>query len=121
MFHGVALPPPNHYTPTFVRTPESRLMDEVIQDLVDHKILRHEPRIVNAFRLFLVAKPDGSARPVYDLSPWTSDYTTPPIRVYSAAEVLQTMPPAARMIKIDLKSGFFQLKIQPRFQPFYLV
>jgi hypothetical protein len=29
------------------------------------------------------------------------------------------MGSTAQIIKIDLKSGFFQLKIQPRFQPFY--
>jgi hypothetical protein len=96
-----------------------RTVDQVIQDLVNTGILRSESRIVNAFRLFLVSKPDGNARPVYDLSPWTSSYTRPPIRLYSAAEVLHTIPQGATMIKIDLKSGFFQLKIQPRFQPFY--
>jgi hypothetical protein len=54
-----------------------------------------------------------------DLSPWTQHYTTPPMRLYSAAEILSTIPPHYFMVKIDLTSGFFQLKIHPDHTKFY--
>jgi hypothetical protein len=63
-----------------------------------------------AFRLFLVAKPSGAARPVLDMSPWTTFNDPPPIHLYSAAEVLSTIPPRSTMIKIDLRSGFFRFQ-----------
>jgi hypothetical protein len=116
---GVHLPPPCGYPPVFVRTTTSPLMDQVIQDLCDHRILQHNTDIKNAFRVFLVAKQDQSARPVYDLSPWTPYYETPPLRLYSAAEVLQTIPRSASLIKIDLKAGFFQLAIAPHHWQYY--
>jgi hypothetical protein len=94
-------------------------MDEAIQDLADQQILQTNPEMKNAFRVILVAKQDGSARPVYDLSPWTPYYETPPLRPYSAAGVLQTIPSQAHLIKIDHKSGFFQLPIAPRFWQYY--
>jgi hypothetical protein len=52
----VHLPPPHGYTPVFVRTPETTLMTQVIEDLLDHDLLRPDPRIVNAIRVFLIAK-----------------------------------------------------------------
>jgi hypothetical protein len=103
---GVHTPPPRGYPPVFVETPTSPLMDEMIRDLCDHQILQSNPNIKNAFRIFLVAKQDQSARPVYDLSPWTPYYETPPLRLYSAAEVL-------------LKGRFFQLPICPRYWNYY--
>jgi hypothetical protein len=89
---GVQFPPPKDGPPVFLSTPSTPLMDEVIADLLQGSIIEALPHIVNAFRVFLVAKADGSARPVYDLSPWTPFYSTPPIRLYSTAEVLQTIP-----------------------------
>jgi hypothetical protein len=62
MTTGVNLPPPKDYVPVFVRTPESTLMTEVIRDLIQHGLLRQDPRVVNSFRLFLVTKPNGAAR-----------------------------------------------------------
>jgi hypothetical protein len=52
-----------------------------------------------------------------DLSPWTQLYQLPPMRLYSAAEVLVPIPPAALLIKLDLTSGFFQLKETLRTYP----
>jgi hypothetical protein len=104
---GVHLPPPRDPTPVFVKTHESQLVSEVIQDLLQHEILVPNANIIYAFRLFLVAKPSGAAGPVYDMSPWTPLYEPPPIRLYSAAEVLATIPRNSWMIEVDLKSGFF--------------
>jgi hypothetical protein len=61
-------------------------MDEVIQDLQQHQILVPNPNIKYAFRMFLVSKTTGAARPIVDMSPWTPLYQTPPIRLYTAAE-----------------------------------
>jgi hypothetical protein len=60
---------------------------------------------------FAVANPNGEARLILDLSSWTDYYTTPPMRLNSAPEVLVTFPAAAKMIKFNLSSGFFQLQI----------
>jgi hypothetical protein len=118
---GVHLPPPQHPTPIFVHTPRSDLMDQVINDLQRSGILRPYPDICYTFRKFLVAKTSGAARPLLDLSAWTPLYRPQPIRLYSAAEVLSTISPASTMIKIDLKSGFFQLAIRPQDWRYYSV
>jgi hypothetical protein len=73
-------------------------MDEVITDLLDKGVIQE--RIINAFRCFLISKTSGAARFITDLSPWTQFYVTPPMRLYSAAEVLTTIPPHRLMIKI---------------------
>jgi hypothetical protein len=104
---GASLPPPAAYPRCFHRTVISPLLDEVIQHMLQQGLLRPCPDIKAAFRLFFVAKTDWSARPILDLSPWTQHYQLPPMRLYSAAEVLTAIPPAALMIKIDLASGFF--------------
>jgi hypothetical protein len=90
-------------------------MDTVIQDLLQQDILRPDSSILKAFRIFLVAKADNSARPILDLSAWTPYYQTPPLRLYSAAEVLVSLGLDSPMIKIDLKAGFFQIKIRPTY------
>jgi hypothetical protein len=112
---GVHLPPPQHPVPT----PQSQLMDQVIQDVRQSGFLQPYPDIRYAFRMFLVAKSSGAARPVLDLSPWTPLYTPPPISLYSAAEVLSTITPNSTMIKADLKSRFFQLAIRPQYWKYY--
>jgi hypothetical protein len=83
-------------------------MDTVLDGLFWSAILRREPHIPSAFWLFLVSKSDGSARPVLDLSPFTPFYVTPPVRLYSAAEVVAAIPPDAKLIKLGFSSGFFQ-------------
>jgi hypothetical protein len=88
---GVHLPPPANAPAVFHTTQVSQLMDRVITDLLQQRILQHSG-IVNAFRLFLIAKADGATRPILDLSPWTPYYHTPPMRLYSAAEVLVAIP-----------------------------
>jgi hypothetical protein len=104
---GVHLPPPENPTPNFVSTPQSTLMDQVTDDLLRTGILQPYPHICYAFRMFLVAKSSGAARPVLDLSPWTPLYRPPPIRLYSAADVLMmTISPHSTMVKIDLSQGF---------------
>jgi hypothetical protein len=93
-------------------------MDEVIHDLLAKDITAKE-RTVNAFRCFLIAKTSGAARFIMDLSPWTPYYKTPPMWLYSAAEVLVTIPPHYQMIKIDLTSGLFQIRIAPEYTRHY--
>jgi hypothetical protein len=41
------------------------------------------------------------------------------MRLYSAAEVLATLRPTDLLIKIDLTSGFYQLRIRPEHYKFY--
>jgi hypothetical protein len=94
-------------------------MDQVARDLIIHQILIPAEDITNAFRLFLVSKQDSSARPVLDLSPWIPYYETPPLRLYTAAEILQTIPEKAQIIKLDLKAGFFQTRIHPQCRRYY--
>jgi hypothetical protein len=111
---GVHLPPP-----VFMKTQPSTLMDQVMQDLEATGILQPCPEMRYAFRIFLIAKSSGAARPVEDLSPWTPHYVPPPNRLYSAAEVLTTISPRSFLIKVDLRSGFFQIPIRPEYYRYY--
>jgi hypothetical protein len=104
---GVSLPPRAAAPRVFQRTKDDPLIREAVTDLLNTGILRPCEEICYAFRLFLVAKPDGSGRPVLDLSPWTDHYINPPIKLYSAAQVLRSLQPTDQLMKTDLKSGFF--------------
>jgi hypothetical protein len=95
LYKGIHLPPPKNPPRVFSSTTPSPLMDEVIADLLRHDILRCNLNIKFAFRMFLVAKSNGAARPVVDMSLWTPYYQTPPVRLYSAAEVLVTIDPVS--------------------------
>jgi hypothetical protein len=94
-------------------------LDEVIADLKSNGILRTCPHIVYAFRMFLIAKANGAARPILDLSPWTPLYRPPPIRLFSAADILTTITPASSLINIDLASGFFQFHVRQQYWKCY--
>jgi hypothetical protein len=87
-------------------------MDQAVQDLHQSGITVPGETTVNTFRVFLIAKPDGAGRAILDLSAWTPYYSTPSMRLYSAAEVLATLKSTDYMIKIDLKSGFYHFRIQ---------
>lgn len=91
----------------------------MLKELLRAGLLVQYPSIVNAFRLFLVSKQDGSARPILDLSPWTRYYITPPMRLYSAAEIIHVILRGARMIKLDLPRGFFQRRLHPDYSSYY--
>jgi hypothetical protein len=111
---GVSLPPR-----IFQRTKDEPLIQEAINDILNSGILRPCEEICYTFHLFLVAKPDGSGRPVLHLSPWTDHYIKPPIKLYSAAKVLRSIQPTDQLMKINLKSGFFQCAIRQEHQKFY--
>jgi hypothetical protein len=116
---GVHLPPPLHAPTVFNATRPTPLLQEVVHYLLQKRILIPYKDIRYAFRLFLVAKPSGSARPVVDLSAWTPIYSPPPIRLYSVADVLSTIPHQAKMIKLDLLAGFFQIPLHPDYFRYY--
>jgi hypothetical protein len=88
-------------------------MDQVTADL-EHQGILQEQHILSAFRAFLVSKSDGSARFIIDLSPLTPYFRVPHITLYSAARVLSTILSTDEMIKIDLTSGFFQIRVHPQ-------
>jgi hypothetical protein len=116
---GVHFPPMASPPPVFMRTRRDPLLQVVVQNLLQHNILIPYPQIRYAFRLFLVAKKSGAARLVLDMSPWTTYYEPPPIRLYSAAEVLAAIPQNAYIIEIELKSGFFQITIRQEYWKYY--
>jgi hypothetical protein len=93
-------------------------MDQVMNDFIQQGIIQPHP-IVAAYRAFLVAKTSGAARFVLDLSPLTPHYHTPHITLFSAAKVLATLQPHDLLFKIDLTSGFYQLRIRHEHQKFY--
>jgi hypothetical protein len=93
-------------------------MDQVIQDFVQQGILRQQ-EISAAYRSFLVAKADQSARFVIDLSPLTPQYRVPHITLYSTARVLATIQPFDTMLTFDLVSGFYQIKLRADHSKFY--
>jgi hypothetical protein len=105
--HGVHLLPPASAPPAFSQIRQEPLINEVIQYLLENKILIPYSNIKCAFPLLLVSKPSGAAGTVLDMSPWTTYYDPAHIQLYSAAEVLSTIPLQSQMIKMGLKSGFF--------------
>jgi hypothetical protein len=115
---GASLLPPAWAPRIFQRTQPSALMDQVIEHLLQEGILSEE-RTTSAYRSFLVAKSDSSARLIIDLSPLTPLYRVPHITLYSAARVLSTLRPTDQLIKIDLTSGFYQIPIHPNHRRFY--
>jgi hypothetical protein len=115
--HGIDLPPPQHAPHVFQRTQPSPLMDQVMQDYTQQGILVRQP-ISAAYRAFLVPKSSGAARFVMDLSPLTQ-YRVPHITLYSTARVLSTLQPWDKLFKIDLTSGFYQLRIRQQHRKFY--
>jgi hypothetical protein len=119
MTNGTLLPPPKGAPPVFIATRPSPMLDQVVDQLLQAGILQPNPDVVNAFRLFTVAKPDGSARPILDLSPWTRFYNKPPMRLYSSAQVLDALPRGAFLMKIDLKQGFFRIPVVRKHKNFY--
>lgn len=74
--------------------------------------------VVCAFPLFAVPKPDGTVRPILDLSQWTPYINTPKFSLLDAGAALRSIQPNSYLVKIDLKSGFFQLGITLRTQKF---
>jgi hypothetical protein len=93
-------------------------MDQVVQDFTQLGILVKQP-ISAAYRAFLVPKSSGAARFVMDLSPLTQYHRVPHITLYSAARVLSTLQPWDKLFKIDLTSGFYQLRIRQQHRKFY--
>jgi hypothetical protein len=116
---GVHLPPPANAPRVFQATRSTTLIQDVLRDLLQQGIVKPYPGIKYAFRLFLVSKPSGAARPVVDISPWTEFYTPPLIRLHSGADVLGTVPHKSRTIKLDLQAGFFQIPLHPDYYRFY--
>jgi hypothetical protein len=88
-------------------------MDTVIQELLSAGEIVRYPSTVNAFRLFLLSKQDGSARPILDLSPWTPYYATPLMRLYSAAEVIHAIHSGAFFDQIGLAEWIFPASPPP--------
>jgi hypothetical protein len=64
---GTPLPPPKNGPSVFIKTARTTMLDEVIHNLLQAGIIRPDNSIINAFRLFLVAKPSGLRGPY-----WTS-------------------------------------------------
>lgn len=72
-----------------------------------------DAHVICAFPVFPVPKPDGTVRPIIDFSAWTPYIHTPRFSLHSAGTALKSIPHKAFLIKIDLQSGFHQLKIDP--------
>lgn len=45
--------------------------------------------------------------------------TTPPMRLYSAADVLSAIRPSDQLMKLDILPGFYQLEVAPPHLKFY--
>jgi hypothetical protein len=110
--HGADLPPPQDAPRVFQKTQALALMDQVIQDYVMQGILR-EQQISTAYRSFLVAKTDGSARFVMDLSPLTPHYRVPQCgtgpRQHSALGYYGQVWPSVRILSDSSPTGALQV------------
>lgn len=77
--------PPLYHTPPsacklLIRN-SARLLLPAFLDMTSVDILEQvQPsQILNSFPVFLVPKPDGGARLIYDCHEWTSNYKAPPV------------------------------------------
>jgi len=116
---GFEIFPPRQEGRTYRKTKPTILLDKIVQDMVQEGMLVKSDRIACALPWFLVAKPNGSARLICDYSQWTGHYKIPQMRLKNIPLVLQTSSPEDYAVKIDLKSGFFQLKLHPDCWPYH--
>lgn len=89
-------------------------MDRVIDRWVTDGLLLPYPQLCIAFPVFIIPKADGTIRPIIDFSPWTPYIQTPRFSLLGAAKVIRYIPQGSHMVKVDLKSGFHQLPVNPR-------
>lgn len=108
---GVYAPKPRGAPAVFQTRPTSPLMTEMLKSMIDNQVIC-EKECRHAFRCFLIPKENGKALFIMDLSPWTDYYEVLKINLFNAAECIATIPDWMVAIKIDMKHGFYQLKLR---------
>ena len=99
------------------RTPSDPTTREVVQKLLRERVI--EPGFVCLLnRFFTVPKPDGSRRPILDLSDLNPQIPTPKFRMEGFREVRQLLRRGYWMIKIDLKSAYHHLLLHRSVRPY---
>lgn len=93
-------------------------MDRVVAAWKGAGLLVPFPRFKHAMPMFAVPKPDWGIRPIIDYSPWTMYIKTPRFSLLTAGKALRQIPLGSFLIKVDLKSCFHQLKVNPAHYPF---
>lgn len=100
------------YTPLYYKTPESKVMTELVQHYVAEGVLEvAEEKPVRCHRMYTIGKPDRSIRPIYDMSPTTPYLTPPKFKLPKVQEALDADGTRYYYTKIDISDAFLHIPI----------
>lgn len=68
-------------------------------------------QLLSAFPVFLVPRPDGTVRLIYDCHEWTTHYSSPPVYLLRVTGLVNQVSPSTYFAKIVLRHGFYHLKL----------
>lgn len=116
--HGVDVPRPRHAPHVYKGTKASPLMDEIVTNLLAGGILE-EGQCTEAFKMIIVPKANHKIRLINDYSAWTEFIDSPKFSLLAAGPVIRSIPRHFHAIKLDLKSGFYQIGLSKRTRHFH--
>ncbi|CAH2104341.1 unnamed protein product [Euphydryas editha] len=101
-------------------TKPSPAMTQIVQDLLDQKILQRVTKVTPSFlsKLFLRKKSDGSMRPIFDLRELNKFVKTKHFRLISHSTVPDFLKPGDWMIKLDISQAYFHVPAAKTHRPF---
>jgi len=110
---GFRVFPPRSGQRIYRKTKPTALLDSIVSEMEQEGMLLRTDKLACVIPWFLVAKPSGAARLICDYSTWTNHYKVPPMDLKNIPIVLTTSSAQDYAVKIDLRSGFFQLPLHP--------
>lgn len=88
-------------------------MDSIIQELKVKGVLELPPVLNGGFisKMFLIKKPDGGVRPIFDLRGLNAHVKTKHFQLISQADVTEFLQDNDWLVKIDLQQAYFHVPI----------
>lgn len=116
--------PPLHLVPPKGATTSEKqipiLLPVAMQWLVQGKIREHKVPVPLYFsRMFHVPKPNGSIRPIIDLTLLNRRLKIPRFRMETIQKIVRTIHGELWAVSIDIKDAYLHLPIDPEFQKYF--